>query len=73
MPLTAIALEIRALRAALDEDTETFAGRWHKSGRTIENWEQGRGKPDAFVLDAMRTLARRKKTHAKKTPIGDRR
>ncbi len=62
-----IADEVRALRAALQEDTATFAARWHRSGRTIENWEQGRGAPDAFVLDSMRTLAARtkKKKHAK--------
>jgi DNA-binding transcriptional regulator YiaG len=52
-----IADEVRALRAALDEDTATFGQRWHKSGRTIENWEQGRREPDAFVLEAMRALA----------------
>jgi DNA-binding transcriptional regulator YiaG len=56
-----IAEEVRALRAALDEDTATFAKRWLKSGRTIEDWEQGRRAPDAFVLDAMRKLAARRK------------
>lgn len=60
-----IAEEVRALRAALEEDTATFGQRWHKSGRTVENWEQDRGKPDAFVLEAIRTLARRR-TGAKK-------
>jgi DNA-binding transcriptional regulator YiaG len=52
-----IADEVRALRRALGEDTATFAARWLKSPRTIENWEQGRKRPDAFVLEAMRTLA----------------
>jgi len=56
-----IADEVRALRAALDEDTATFAARWHRSSRTVENWEQGRREPDAFVLDAMRKLAARQK------------
>jgi len=55
-----IADEVRALRAALGESTATFAARWQKSGRTIENWEQGRKKPDAFVLTAMRALAARR-------------
>jgi DNA-binding transcriptional regulator YiaG len=56
----AIADEVRALRAALEENTTTFGARWHKSGRTVENWEQGRGKPDPFVLEAMRALAARR-------------
>ncbi len=61
-----IAEEIRALRAALDEDTATFAARWHRSSRTIENWEQGRRQPDPLALDGIRSLAARtKKKHAK--------
>jgi DNA-binding transcriptional regulator YiaG len=64
-----IAEEVRALRAALKEDTATFAARWLKSGRTIEDWEQGRREPDAFVLEAMRALAvRTKKRHGKRAP-----
>lgn len=64
-----IGKEIKALRAALDEDTATFGQRWHKSGRTIENWEQDRGAPDAFVLTAIRALAAKKqKAQAKRTP-----
>jgi DNA-binding transcriptional regulator YiaG len=55
-----IADEIRALRAALEENTATFGARWHKSGRTVENWEQGRGEPDPFVLEAIRALAARR-------------
>jgi len=55
-----IAEEIRALRAALQEDTATFGARWQKSGRTIEDWEQARRKPDAFVLQAIRALAARR-------------
>jgi DNA-binding transcriptional regulator YiaG len=56
-----IAEEVRALRTALREDTATFAVRWRKSGRTIENWEQGRSVPDAFVVEGMRALAARTK------------
>ncbi len=59
-----IADEVRALRAALDENTATFAARWLKSRRTIEDWEQGRSEPDAFVLDGMRKLAARHKKSA---------
>jgi DNA-binding transcriptional regulator YiaG len=56
-----IAEEIRALRAALDEDAATFAARWHRSGRTVEGWEQGLRRPDPLVLDGMRKLAARLK------------
>jgi DNA-binding transcriptional regulator YiaG len=61
-----IADEVRALRAALEEDTETFAARWRRSKRTVENWEQGRRQPDPLALDGMRQLAARtKKKHTK--------
>ena len=64
-----IAQEVRALCAALGEDTATFAARWRRSKRTVEDWEQGRRRPDALALDGMRALAARlKKTkRAKKT------
>jgi DNA-binding transcriptional regulator YiaG len=62
-----IAEEVRALRARLDEDTATFGARWYRSGRTVEDWEQGRRHPDALALDGMRALAARtKKKPAKK-------
>lgn len=57
--MTAAAL-VRALRADLGEDTTTFGKRWQKSKRTIENWEQGRRMPDAFVLKQMHQQARRR-------------
>jgi len=56
--------EVRALRAALQENTATFGARWHRSGRTIEDWEQGRREPDGFVLESMRALAARTKKKA---------
>lgn len=56
-----IAEEVRALRSALQEDTATFAARWHRSGRTVETWEQGTRRPDPLVLDGMRQLAARTK------------
>lgn len=59
-----IAEEVRALRAALQEDTATFAARWHRSGRTVETWEQGTRQPDPLVLDGMRKLAARTKKKA---------
>lgn len=56
-----VAEEIRTIRSALKENTATFGARWMKSGRTVEQWEQGRREPDAFVLEAIRELAARKK------------
>ena len=65
-PYMTIAEEVRALRATLGEDTATFAARWRKSGRTIEDWEQGRRAPEPFVLEDLRKLAARtKKKQAK--------
>jgi DNA-binding transcriptional regulator YiaG len=57
-----IADEVRALRAELGENTADFGARWRKSGRTVEKWEQGTRHPDAFVLEAIRKLAARRKT-----------
>jgi len=62
-----IAEEIRTLRAALGENTATFGARWQKSGRTVENWEQGLREPDAFLISAIRKLAARTKARAKKS------
>jgi DNA-binding transcriptional regulator YiaG len=59
-----IAEEVRALRALLEEDTATFAARWHRSGRTVEDWEQGRRRPDPLALEGMRELAARRKKSA---------
>ena len=55
-----IADEVRTLRAALAEDTATFGARFHKSGRTIEGWEQGRRQPDGLVRELLRSLAARR-------------
>jgi len=60
MPMQPWQAEVRALRAALGENTETFGARWHRSSRTVEDWEQGRREPDAFVLEAIRKLAARR-------------
>jgi DNA-binding transcriptional regulator YiaG len=61
-----VADEIRALRAALGENAATFGRRWLKSGRTVEDWEQGRRIPDPFVLAAIRALATRRARSTKK-------
>jgi hypothetical protein len=48
--------EVRAIRTALGEDTATFGQRWHRSGRTVEDWEQGRRQPDPLVLDGLQEM-----------------
>lgn len=64
-----IAEEVRALRAALHEDTATFAARWHRSGRTVETWEQGTRRPDPLVLEGMRALAARTRARTKNAKV----
>jgi DNA-binding transcriptional regulator YiaG len=51
---------IRALRRALDEDVETFGRRFARSGRTVENWEQGRRVPDPLAQRELARLAARR-------------
>jgi DNA-binding transcriptional regulator YiaG len=65
-----IAEEVRALRANLGENTATFGARWHRSGRTVETWEQGARQPDPMVIDAMRALAKSVKGKKKKAAKG---
>lgn len=50
--------KIRTLRASLEENTATFGARFHVSGRTVENWEQGRHEPHRLVVVMLETLAR---------------
>jgi transcriptional regulator with XRE-family HTH domain len=45
--------EIKALRHALGETVQQFGARFARSGRSVEDWEQGRRRPDAFILRAM--------------------
>jgi len=70
MPGMTIADEVRALRALLGENTATFGARWHRSGRTVETWEQGKRRPDALALDGMRALAARTKRKPMKSAKG---
>jgi DNA-binding transcriptional regulator YiaG len=71
MTMTESAAFVRTLRARLGENTATFGARWHRSGRTVETWEQGVRQPDAFVLEEMRALAARTtKARAKKKAKG---
>jgi DNA-binding transcriptional regulator YiaG len=51
--------DIQALRRALGEDVDTFGRRFLKSGRTVENWEQGHRTPDALAQRELQRLARR--------------
>lgn len=51
--------DIRALRAALDEDTTAFAAHFCCSARTIEDWEQGRRHPDRLAQQVMVKLWKR--------------
>jgi DNA-binding transcriptional regulator YiaG len=72
-----IAEEVKAIRAALGENTATFGARWHRSGRTVETWEQGLRSPDPLVLEGLQEMraylnaknppARTKKKHQKNT------
>lgn len=48
--------QVRAARAYVGEDTATFGARWHRSGRTVEDWEQGRRRPDPLVIEALREM-----------------
>jgi DNA-binding transcriptional regulator YiaG len=55
---------IQALRHALDEDTAAFGARFARSGRTVEDWEQGRRNPDGLVqreLDRLEQSLKAKK------------
>jgi DNA-binding transcriptional regulator YiaG len=51
--------EIKALRQALGETTQQFGARFARSGRSVEDWEQGRRRPDAYILAVMVRLAGR--------------
>lgn len=50
--------KIRELRASVGESVEVFGKRFGRSGRTVEDWEQGRRRPDVMVLLSMQRMAR---------------
>lgn len=52
------ASEIRALRQQLGESAAVFGARFDRGQRTVEDWEQGRRRPDALTRAAMQTIAR---------------
>lgn len=57
---------IRSLRLSLGEDTDTFGARFLRSGRTVEDWEQGRRHPDALALKQIQSLGVRTRKQAAK-------
>lgn len=59
-PKTAAAEAVKTVRLLSDSLLSDLPHPRRKSGRTIEGWEQGRRKPDAFVLEAIRALAARR-------------
>jgi putative transcriptional regulator len=61
--------EIRTLRRKLDEDVMTFGARFARSPRTVEDWEQGRRVPDAFIQREMQRLVARRPRVVRK-PVG---
>jgi DNA-binding transcriptional regulator YiaG len=47
---------IQQIRARLKETTAVFGARFGRSGRTVEDWEQGRRTPDVLALRLLRDL-----------------
>src|SRR5690554_6178293 len=47
---------IKSIRAALGENTAQFGRRFARSGRTVEDWEQGRRQPDPLVITLLEAL-----------------
>jgi DNA-binding transcriptional regulator YiaG len=57
---------IKTIRVAAGENTTEFGSRWMRSGRTVEDWEQGRRSPDPMILAALVKLELRQKKSQKK-------
>ena len=41
---------IKSIRAKAGENVATFGARFSRSGRTVEQWEQGRRNPDPLAI-----------------------
>ena len=54
--------QIQAVRRSLGESTAVFGQRFLRSGRTVEDWEQGRRSPDPLILRDLRALSANGKT-----------
>ena len=48
--------QIRDLRSELGESTTAFGARFARGFRAVEEWEQGRRKPDPLVTRMMHDL-----------------
>lgn len=55
---------IQTLRKRLGESTHEFGARFSRSGRSIEDWEQGRRAPDAMCSQIIRDLGKKPGTKA---------
>lgn len=53
-----LAAEVVRLRKAQDLSQSEYAALLNLDVRTLQNWEQGRNKPDAATLNLMRAFAR---------------
>lgn len=53
--------QIKALRNTLGESTDDFGKRFARSGRTVEDWEQGRRNPDPLILSMLAQISPKKK------------
>jgi DNA-binding transcriptional regulator YiaG len=45
--------QIRLLREKMKLSVDDFGAKFERSGRTVEDWEQGRRKPDRLVVAMM--------------------
>ncbi len=54
----ASAPDTRAIRKSLGLSREKFAARFHLSPRTVQEWEQGRRRPDRAVAAYLTVIAR---------------
>lgn len=57
--------QIKDLRADLGETTATFGARYGVSGRTVEDWEQGRHRPSRLAQKLMAQTQTRKRAQAR--------
>jgi DNA-binding transcriptional regulator YiaG len=57
---------IREIRSLAGENTDEFGQRFSRSGRTVEDWEQGRRNPDPLAIEALAKLEVAMQKKAKK-------
>jgi putative transcriptional regulator len=50
--------DIRAIRAQLGLSREQFAKRFHLPTRTVQEWEQGRRRPDQATIAYLTVIAK---------------